>query len=40
MLLLDVYKIPIALALSVTALLIATSIFASLYSTRKSFAEK
>ncbi len=40
MLLLDVYKIPIAVALSVTALLIATSIFASLYSTRKSFAEK
>jgi tellurite resistance protein TerC len=36
MLLLDVYKIPIAVALSVTAGLIAASIFASLYSTRKS----
>ena len=40
MLLLDVYKIPIAVALSVTALLIAASIFASLYSTRKSVAKK
>ena len=40
MLLLDVYKIPIAVALSVTAGLIAASIFASLYSTRKSVAGK
>lgn len=40
MLLLDVYKIPIAVALSVTAALIAASIFASLYSTRKSVAGK
>ena len=40
MLLLDVYKIPITVALSVTAALIAASIFASLYSTRKSVAGK
>ena len=38
MLLLDVYKMPIAVALIVTAVLIAASIFASLYSTRKSVA--
>ena len=36
MLLLDVYEIPITVALSVTATLIAASIFASLYSTHKS----
>ncbi len=36
MLLLDVYKIPITVALSVTAALIAASIFASLYSTRST----
>ncbi|TAG76637.1 MAG: TerC family protein [Burkholderiales bacterium] len=36
MLLLDVYKIPIGIALGVTAGLIATSMFASLYSTRKA----
>ncbi len=36
MLLLDVYKIPIGIALGVTAGLIATSMFASLYSTRKT----
>ena len=36
MLLLDVYKIPITVALSATAALIATSIFASLYSTRST----
>ena len=36
MLLLDVYEIPIIVALSVTATLIAASIFASLYSTHKS----
>jgi tellurite resistance protein TerC len=36
MLLLDVYKIPIGIALSVTAGLIAVSMFASLYSTRKT----
>ena len=40
MLLLDVYKIPITVALSVTAALIAASIFASLYSTRKTIAGK
>ena len=40
MLLLDVYEIPITVALSVTAALIAASIFASLYSTRKSVAGK
>lgn len=36
MLLLDVYKIPIGIALTVTAGLIATSMFASLYATRKT----
>lgn len=36
MLLLDVYKIPITVALSATAALIAASIFASLYSTRST----
>ena len=36
MLLLDVYKIPITVALSVTAALIVASIFASLYSTRST----
>jgi tellurite resistance protein TerC len=36
MLLLDVYKIPIGIALSVTAGLIAISMFASLWSTRKT----
>ena len=36
MLLLDVYEIQITVALSVTATLIAASIFASLYSTHKS----
>jgi tellurite resistance protein TerC len=36
MLLLDVYKIPIGIALTVTAGLIAVSMFASLYSTRKT----
>jgi tellurite resistance protein TerC len=36
MLLLDVYKIPIGIALSVTAGLIAVSMFASLWSTRKT----
>ena len=35
MLLIDVYKIPIGIALGVTATLIATSMFASLYATRK-----
>lgn len=35
MLLIDVYKIPIGVALGVTATLIATSMFASLYATRK-----
>ena len=40
MLLLDVYKIPITVALGVTAALIAASIFASLYNTRKSAAGK
>lgn len=40
MLLLDVYKIPITVALSVTAALIAASIIASLYSTRKPVAGK
>ena len=40
MLLLDVYKMPIAVALIVTAVLIAGSIFASLYSTRKAVARK
>jgi tellurite resistance protein TerC len=36
MLLLDVYKIPIGIALAVTAGLIAISMFASLYATRKN----
>jgi tellurite resistance protein TerC len=36
MLLLDVYKIPIGIALAVTAGLIATSMFASLWMTRKT----
>jgi tellurite resistance protein TerC len=36
MLLLDVYKIPIGIALSVTAGLIAISMIASLYATRKN----
>jgi tellurite resistance protein TerC len=36
MLLLDVYKIPIGIALAVTAAIIAISMFASLYSTRTS----
>lgn len=40
MLLLDVYKIPITVALSVTAALITASIVASLYSSRKSVAGK
>jgi tellurite resistance protein TerC len=35
MLLIDVYKIPIGIALSVTATLIAASMFASLWTTRK-----
>ena len=35
MLLIDVYKMPIGIALSVTAVIIAVSMFASLYSTRK-----
>ncbi len=40
MLLLDVYKIPIGIALGVTASIIALSMFASLWSTRKTATSK